>query len=230
MNKTTNQYNEGNADNPSAFRGASKIHGLTLVELLIVVVIIAILFGLIIPAGRDHGRAKQMACESNLKQIGIAFRTWDGDYNNLYPMGYFTNQDGTKKSEFTANPYRYFQVMSNELYNPKVLICPSDDRMFATDFEHMSNNNASYFVGLDADETRPTLLLSGDRNLVTNGVDVLPGVVVIRTNDAVAWSTKMHNQTGDFGLADGSVQRGSGGSLQSYLIHTGTNMTRLAVP
>ena len=75
-----------------------------------------------------------------------------------------------------------------------------------------------------------SMILSGDRNLTTNGLDVVPGLVVLGTNTAVGWSTKMHNQSGNFGLADGSVQKGSGGTFQIFLSGTGTNVTRLAVP
>lgn len=231
MIKPLNRNNQENSKPPFGLGSLNKTSGLTLVEVLMIVVIVAILFLLIpAPSRRDLAKAKQAACLSNLKQIGIAFRTWEGDYSDLYPMGYFTNQDGTKKSDYTTNPYRYFQAMSNELNNPKVLLCPSDNRMFANDFDHLGNNNVSYFVGLDADETRPAMILSGDRNLVTNGVDVIAGLVVIRTNDKVGWSSKMHNLSGNFGLADGSVQRGTGADLQTFLNYTGTNVNRLAVP
>jgi prepilin-type processing-associated H-X9-DG protein len=65
---------------------------------------------------------------------------------------------------------------------------------------------------------------------MVNGRDVVPGLVTIGTNDAVGWSAKMHNLTGNFGLADGSVQRGSSGTFRTFLSRTGTNVTRLAVP
>ena len=126
--------------------------------------------------------------------------------------------------------YMLFQVMSNEINNPKVLVCPADNRDPAADFTHLNNNNLSYFVGLDADETYPSMLFTGDRNLVTNGVAVIPGLVVIRTNDVAGWSGSIHKFVGNFGLADGSVQRGSRTTLQKFLSNTGTNVTRLAVP
>jgi prepilin-type N-terminal cleavage/methylation domain-containing protein len=211
----------------------AKVRGLTLVELLVVVVVIAILGFLVmsgVPTARDKSKAMQAACESNLKQIGIACRTWEGDYDDLYPMRYYTNADGTAKYADGSNVFRYFQVMSNEINNPKVLICPSDERGPAADFEHLKNQNVSYFAGLDADETRPPMLLSGDRNLVTNGVDIIPGLVVIGTNTKVDWSAKMHNLTGNFGLADGSVQKGSSRTFQLFAKNAGTNAIRLAVP
>ena len=126
--------------------------------------------------------------------------------------------------------FMHFRVMSNELNNPKILVCPSDNRKHAASFAHLNNNNLSYFVGLDADESYPAMVLSGDRNLITNRLEVVPGLVVLGTNNVVEWSTKMHNQTGDFGLADGSVQRGSSGTFRTFLSRTGTNVNRLAIP
>jgi competence protein ComGC len=205
---------------------------LTLMEVMVVLAFIAVLAALFLWPAHLENRAKTMhaACEMNLKQIGTAFRTWEGDHNDLYPVRYYTNADDSAKYADGSNVFRYFQVMSNELYNPKVLICPSDKRDWATDFEHLKNQNVSYFVGLQADKTRPAMLLAGDRNLATNGVDVVPGVVVIKTGENVDWSAKMHNRTGIFVLADGSVEGGSGRTFQMYLSRTGTNVTRLAVP
>jgi hypothetical protein len=171
-----------------------------------------------------------MACAGNVKQIVIAFATWEGDHEDRFPMSALTNSRGTKESYTTNNLFRYFQMTSNELHDPNVLACPADDRNPAPNFASLNNNNLSYFVGLDADETYPRMLLTGDRNLVTNGVAVIPGLVVIRTNDVVGWSSRMHNRTGHIGLADGSVQMGSIITLLKYFDTSGTNVTRLAVP
>jgi hypothetical protein len=201
-----------------------------LIELLVVIVCITILVGMLMPASSSPGRAKQVMCQSNLKQIGIAFRTWDGDYGNKYPMSVPTNKGGSMEFGAGDKMYMLFQVMSNEINNPKVLVCPADNQDPAADFTHLNNNNLSYFVGLDADETYPSMLFTGDRNLVTNGVAVIPGLVVIKTNDVAGWSGSIHKFVGNFGLADGSVQRGSSRTLQKFLSNTGTNVNRLAVP
>ncbi len=206
--------------------GNSRVSVLTVLACIVGIVLVALLPAL----NRARVMARTTACESNLKQIGMAFRTWEGDYHDLYPMRYYTNADGSAKYADGSNAFRYFQVMSNELKDPSVVACPSDERDPAADFEHLKNQNVSYFVGLQADEKWPAMLLSGDRNLVTNGVDVVPGLVIIGTNTQVDWSAKMHNQTGNFGLADGSVQRGTSYTFQMFLGRTGTNMTRLAVP
>ncbi len=240
------------------------LRALTLVELLVVLVIVVILGRLLgVPSTGDRRKAQQYACLSNLKQIGIAFRTWDGDYGNKYPQeltasgntnfplgsdltGYILNHAlPTNTSVGICLPYAYayqcYQAMSNDLNNPKVVLCPSDERptgVIPTDFINVppsntaafNNGTVSYFVGADADEARPKMLLAGDRNLMMNGVDVVPGLAVLGTNTVVGWSTKMHNGRGNILFADGGVQRTTPSSLQTFLANTGTNVTRLAVP
>jgi prepilin-type N-terminal cleavage/methylation domain-containing protein len=208
-------------------RNASKgFRALTLIELLVVLAVIAILFLLVDtgPLSRDKDKAMQAACQNNLKQVGIAFRTWEGDYSNRYPMSVSIDNGGSMEWLAGTNMFWHFRVMSNELNVPRVLTCPADERDPAQGFATLSNNNISYFVGLDSDETLPALWLAGDRNLVTNGVSVIPGLVVITTNETVGWSSKMHKGKGNMLSADGSVM------LQRNITNPGTNVNRLAVP
>jgi prepilin-type processing-associated H-X9-DG protein len=212
-------------------RTSKELRALTLVELLVVMAVIAIT-GLTLLAQNmsTDPRMQSAQCMSNLKQIGIAFRVWEGDYGDRYPMSVPKDKGGSLECSAGPEMFMSFRVMSNELNTAAVLHCPADNREPAGGFVTLSNNNLSYFVGLDADESRPRMFLAGDRNLATNGVDVVPGLVIFTPDLSVGWSATMHNGRGNFGLADGSVQTGSGGTLQAYLSRTGTNENRLAVP
>ena len=92
----------------------------------------------------------------------------------------------------------------------------------------IGNQNISYFIGVDADETRPNSILSGDRNLSTNN-SVLSGVVTFRTAAKARWTTAIHKNLGIIALADGSAQEVSGRSLFQCITNAGLPL-RLSIP
>ncbi len=205
---------------------------LTRTEVLGIVACVAVLGAfLLLPAlAKAREKAQRASCQCRLKQLGLSFRTWEGDFTNQYPMSVSINDGCSKEWQAGRNLFRHFSLMSKELNNPVILVCPSDDRPPAKSFATMSNTNLSYFVGLDADETMPAMFLTGDRNLVTNGVPVVPGLLVITAKDTVTWSDKMHRDAGNVGLADGSVQQTSNASFPPLILNSGTNVIRLAIP
>src|SRR5580658_1985886 len=113
--------------------------GFTLIELLVVIAIIAILAAMLLPVlAAAKRRAQRINCVSNIKQVNLAFRIWEGDNNNLYPMAVSTSAGGAQeKISCTANatPANYmpegmtniFTACSNELSTTRILMCPSDN-------------------------------------------------------------------------------------------------------
>ena len=120
--------------------------------------------------------------------------------------------------------------MSNELVTPKVLACNSDTYRTRTgDFTKFSNANLSYFVGLDAREENPQLILTGDRN-ITGGTLSNGFLRLLPTNAAAGWTTQIHSNAGNIGLADGSVQQVIPATLQRQLQVQDLPAVRLAIP
>jgi len=96
-------------------------------------------------------RSQQITCVNNLKQIGLALKTWALDHSDHYSFGLGTDAGGT--ADFCAvgpdrsdsNAATHFVVMSNELNTPLVLLCPKDrSRKPARDFGHLTPENVSY--------------------------------------------------------------------------------------
>lgn len=116
-----------------------------------------------------------------------------------------------------------FVVMSNELNTPKILICPADVRRPAANFgPGLANSNISYFVGVNADETQPQMLLSGDRNL-TNGTLPANRLLLLTTNSAPGWDHRLHKFRGNIALSDGSVQSSSTPQLRTLVTNSGAD-------
>ncbi|MDB6018114.1 MAG: hypothetical protein JWR19_2603 [Pedosphaera sp.] len=204
----------------------------TVLELLVVVVTLALLALFLLPAiSQANRKANRIHCVSYLKQIGLAARIWSGDNTNQYPMRVYTNAIGAPLFADATNLFRYFQAMSNELSTPFILVCPNDKlRTPATNLETgFDNSHVSYFVGLDADESQPEMLLAGDRN-VTNGMPIVNGQLTLTTNQPVGWTMAMHQGNGNAAFADGSVQQMTPSRLRNALAASGTSTNRLLFP
>ena len=225
----------------------NRIQALTLVELLTVVAFLIMLAVVFLPQlarPRRAYRSSRISCVNALKQVGLAFRIWQADNNDKFPMSISTTNGGTMELNESGTVWRHFEVMSNELNTPKILFCPADTdsrRRLATvwggalnessgQIPFTGDTNTSYFIGVDADYTNPNMFLAGDRNLMVKNVALKPGLHLLTTNEVVGWTAKLHVNQGNVLMADASVQQFTSASLPEALIKTGVATNRLSLP
>lgn len=103
----------------------------TLVELLVVIGIIAVLIAVLLPAlqrAREAGR--QIACASNLRQLGQALAMYAAENRNSPPIAETSTADPNKTwicwpPTADINQSRLWPYLKTSL--AKIMVCPSDD-------------------------------------------------------------------------------------------------------
>jgi hypothetical protein len=110
---------------------------------------------------------KRKACRQQIHSIGFAGRLWANDHDDYYPSNFIS--------------------MSNELNNPRILICPADRaRHAATNFLSLLPENCSYEI-----------VNPGIREGMTNKIFVrckVHGFVVYTDGSTIARSAQNHQK------------------------------------
>ena len=118
---------------PSAF---------SLVEMLVTLAIITALAGMLLPAlSRARAQGKQVACASNLRQIGLASRLYINDYG-VYPPAWISSE------------VRWMDLLKGAISKKsEAFLCPSDTQRLAVAWDpdiHLSYGvNCFNFGGKD---------------------------------------------------------------------------------
>ena len=103
--------------------------GFTLIELLVVIAIIAILAAILFPVfARAREKARQTSCLSNLKEIGLAAKMYESDYDET------TVPYANHGCASSLPCYHWWETMAPYINNTQVMLCPSAPHDLRTDY------------------------------------------------------------------------------------------------
>jgi prepilin-type N-terminal cleavage/methylation domain-containing protein/prepilin-type processing-associated H-X9-DG protein len=181
--------------------------GFTLIELLVVIAIIAILAAILFPVfAKVREKARQTACLSNMKQMGLAFAQYSQDYDELYPNGaswYYPGGNG-----WAGQVYPYVKSTA-------VFLCPDDTSGSHSSYAYNSNNTlptgssvSGYTIAKYNTPSKTILLFE-----VTGNHDALPDNLSITTED--------NDTSGSGGIspAGWGASNGGGGGFNTWAVN-----------
>jgi prepilin-type processing-associated H-X9-DG protein len=148
----------------SHFKG---VQGISLIELLFAVTIIAILVALLFPAlGIFREKARTLTCASNLRQIGMGLINYSVDNNGFYPPG---DPTGSDNWTWGFHAWKYFG-MTDGSFVPKVV----SDRTFSDGKTGTVQPNINVFrcpsTAKDRKTVPSSLLLDPETGKLKDGV------------------------------------------------------------
>ena len=100
--------------------------GFTLIELLVVIAIIAILASILFPVfARARGKARQAACSSNLRQLGLGLTMYAEDYDESMVLWSLEGgaPDGSGRAVGLPDPFTWDTQLAPYMKNTQILIC-----------------------------------------------------------------------------------------------------------
>jgi prepilin-type N-terminal cleavage/methylation domain-containing protein/prepilin-type processing-associated H-X9-DG protein len=199
--------------------------GFTLIELLVVIAIIAVLAAMLFPVfSRAREKARQAACQSNLRQVVMAIHLYADDNDETLCWATMT----AVQEDWRKEPYVWWGVTLPYMRNTDLLRCPS--RRDIEENSHGYEWNAyggtlrnglawngfglhplapcTYHSGFisDGDVTQPSeTIIVADPGPHTDPEGGIPGFAFDAVDDRETFPVH-HNGMGNYGYYDGHVK------------------------
>lgn len=201
----------------------------TVFEFLIVLAMAGLIVVFVLPyIARGTAHVARIKCVNNLKNTALAFRIFAVDNSDHFPFELSVTNGGTL--EIRTNLVSHFQILSNELSTPKIIVCPErvSPMTAATSWVTLHRTNIGYFVGLSASENSPNSILLGDAGLAVDAIAISNATVRVSTNELIRYPTNVHElgRPTAIAVSDGSVIRASSSNWTKFLpaAPNGTNL------
>jgi prepilin-type N-terminal cleavage/methylation domain-containing protein len=219
--------------------GRSEAAGFTLIELLVVIAIILIVVVFLVPR---HPRREPLAlraqCLSNQKQVALGLILFASDNSDLFPWQTSVTNGGAKELSDNGDVVPACVAITNYFRDLRVLHCRTDKkRSAALPGAALARTNLSYFLGFDAALTNSpaNIILTGDRNLESDGKPVQPGFFMLSTSKPLAWTSELHSSQkkdagGAMSFADGHAEWVRQRALIDVVARQGRPTNLLAIP
>src|SRR5581483_4543970 len=124
----------------------TRLDVLALVAILAIVIVVA--GSCPVALSKNKMKVQRAQCQNNLKQLGLGFRTGSDMKSGLSSGSTSTNSAGTVAWPGNSNIFQPWAAMFGQINDPRILVCPSDDRMPARSLATVANSNLSYYLGL----------------------------------------------------------------------------------
>ncbi|MCS7191658.1 MAG: DUF1559 domain-containing protein [Armatimonadetes bacterium] len=168
--------------------------GFTLVELLVLIAVISLLAAILMPVlSKARESARKSVCQTNLRQIGVAFSLYTSDYDDFYPCNGDANlwmgrnwriviQSYLPGNRVQSLPIGYNQLLT--VQHSDILLCPSDERAIQV-WERTSYAYSAAFFHLPSQINSLASTLQGSSCATwTNIVTALRNLSPVAQNEA----------------------------------------------
>lgn len=168
--------------------------GFTLVELLVLIAVISLLIAILMPVfSKARESARKSVCQTNLRQISVAFSLYTSDYDDFYPCNGDLNlwmgrnwrvviQPYLPGSRIQSLPTGYNQPLV--VQHSDILLCPSDERAIQV-WERTSYAYSAAFFHLPSQINSLASKLQGSSCATwTNIVAALRNLLPVAQNEA----------------------------------------------